>query len=318
MNCIRCKSKNVIKKGKRKTSYKTKQIYYCKNCKKYFTCKGFLNKKYPANVIIKALYYYNQGYSLEKTSKLVNLRFKVKTSKSSIQRWLVEFSDICSFKKIRKKVFKDFKKGKVVFVKIFKHSGLDYVFRYHLGKLGFYAAIYPGLVSYIKRFEEDCPDEMFEGGLRCSYIKFQIDLNMSSHKNQACSLAELALKDFKNNRKRHELVEEFMLINDSATVACEVPVWFWDKKLNVGISGHIDILQIRKDKIYVLDYKPDADKQNAHKVASQLYLYARGLSFRSNVALKMFRCGWFDDRIYYEFDPSEVKTQFKFFKTKKS
>jgi len=27
-----------------------------------------------------------------------------------------------------------------------------------------------------------------------------------------------------DNRKRHEVVEEFMLINDTATVACEIPI----------------------------------------------------------------------------------------------
>ena len=99
-----------------------------------------------------------------------------------------------------------------------------------------------------------------------------------------------------------------MLINDSSTIACEVPVWFWDKKLDMGICGHIDILQIRQGKIFVLDYKPDAGKEKEDKVASQLYLYASGLSFRTGLPLQSFRCAWFDEHMYYEFNPMEANT----------
>jgi hypothetical protein len=99
-----------------------------------------------------------------------------------------------------------------------------------------------------------------------------------------------------------------MLINDSSTIACELPIWFWDKKLDLGICGHIDILQIRNKKIYILDYKPKADKENDKKVASQLFLYAIGLSFRTNINLKNFRCAWFDENNYYEFDPIDYRS----------
>jgi len=89
-----------------------------------------------------------------------------------------------------------------------------------------------------------------------------------------------------------------------------VPVWFWEKNLNIGINGHIDILQIRQGKIYILDYKPEAKKENKPKVSSQLYLYAMGLSFRTSIPLKNFICAWFDDNIYYEFSPVEAKVKF--------
>ena len=307
MKCPFCKSKNIIKKGKRKTKYKLKQIFYCKNCGKYFVGDEIHYKMYPAKVVINAINYYNLGYTLEETSKLVNRRFKVKTSESSVQRWLSEFSDVCFFRKIRKQVFKNFNKGEVVFTSCFKHQGLEYVFKYHRAKIERYAIGYPGLVEYIKRFEQGCPENMFEGGERCSQIKLDVDIGKFGSKTQACSLAELALHAVEDNRKRHDMVEEFMLINDTATVACEVPVWFWDKKMDINISGHIDLLQIRQGKIYVLDYKPKASMENEQKVASQLYLYARGLSFRTGITLKVFRCAWFDKSDYYEFSPSMVR-----------
>jgi len=71
----------------------------------------------------------------------------------------------------------------------------------------------------------------------------------------------------------------------------------------MGICGHIDILQIRQGKIFVLDFKPKAAKENESKVASQLYLYATGLSFRTRIPLQKFCCAWFDGHMYYEFSP---------------
>ncbi|GAI56013.1 unnamed protein product, partial [marine sediment metagenome] len=45
--------------------------------------------------------------------------------------------------------------------------------------------------------------------------------------------------------------------------------------------GHIDILQVRLSKIFILDFNPEASKENENNVSSQLYWYALGLSFRT-------------------------------------
>ncbi len=92
--------------------------------------------------------------------------------------------------------------------------------------------------------------------------KINISIRKEGKYNNACRLASLALKATENNRERHKFVENFMLVNDSSTVACEVPVWFWEKNLNAGISGHVDILQIRNGLIHILDFKPDAEHRN--------------------------------------------------------
>jgi len=91
-----------------------------------------------------------------------------------------------------------------------------------------------------------------------------------------------------NNKLRHEILQEFMLINDSVTVATEVPVLLdkddllhYKNSLNFIvpitledeeiITGHIDIVQIRNGMIHILDYKPSAKKV---KPIDQLTLYA--------------------------------------------
>ncbi len=93
-----------------------------------------------------------------------------------------------------------------------------------------------------------------------------------------------------------------MLINDTATIATEVPVY-----MNLGggvVTGHIDILQIRFEKLHVIDYKPQAEKEKT--AASQVYLYALGLSKATGIPLRAFVCAYFDDKDCYEFHPVEV------------
>jgi len=55
--------------------------------------------------------------------------------------------------------------------------------------------------------------------------------------------------------------------------------------------------------IHILDYKPEADKVNA---VHQLTLYTLALASRTQLAVKDFKCAWFDNTRYYEFFPLHV------------
>ncbi len=118
----------------------------------------------------------------------------------------------------------------------------------------------------------------------------------------------------RSKNDRHERVEDFMLINDSATVASEIPVFLHPEELTetqkriLGmelkdtLTGHIDILQVRFNQIHVLDYKPDY-KTSDQRAAEQVYLYSLALSKRTNIPLENLTCAYFDDRNYYQFKP---------------
>jgi len=302
IKCPKCNKKNIIRYGK----YKGKQVYFCKDCDKKFIRSKFKNKTYSPSVIINAISYYNLGKTLDETVKLVNRQYKIKVSKSSVHSWINEFSQFCSYKKIRSSVLKNYKSSdKIIESFSFQHSGLTYNFTYHKAKLDMLCVKFSSLVKYIINMKNECPSDFFNENKRCSQLRLDIDFRKKKKYNQACKLADFALKACSFNTKRHGVLEKFMLINDSSTIACEVPVWFWEKHLDVGICGHIDILQVRRGNIYVLDYKPNASKENDNKVASQLFLYATGLSFRTNIPLMRFRCAWFDENNYYEFNPFE-------------
>jgi ATP-dependent exoDNAse (exonuclease V) beta subunit len=108
-----------------------------------------------------------------------------------------------------------------------------------------------------------------------------------------------------------------MLINDSVTVAVEVPVLLTAKDVHhfqnkerftlplhlegrEVITGHIDMVQLRGGMIYIMDFKPGAKKE---KPIEQLTLYALALSRLLGLRLYHFKCAWFDDQNYYEFYP---------------
>ena len=105
-----------------------------------------------------------------------------------------------------------------------------------------------------------------------------------------------------------------MLVNDSVTVAVEIPVFLTKEDLEyyrgLGfaldfessvITGHIDFLQIRNGHFHILDYKPEARKETHAHV--QLTIYALALAHRTGLPLKAFKCGWFDEKDYFEFYP---------------
>jgi len=118
----------------------------------------------------------------------------------------------------------------------------------------------------------------------------------------AASVAE-AVPLAATRRQRHSAVEEYFLNGDRNTIAVEVPVYFRHATAGL-IAGHIDLLQVTDRKLQILDYKPDAARENPEKVVSQLSLYAEAISRRAKVPPGAIRCGYFDERDAYFFQPA--------------
>lgn len=72
---------------------------------------------------------------------------------------------------------------------------------------------------------------------------------------------------------------------------------------NDYITGHIDILQYRNNKLYILDYKPKADKE---KPIGQLFIYACCLSKATGIPFSKIKIAWFDETVYYETGAMDV------------
>ncbi len=124
---------------------------------------------------------------------------------------------------------------------------------------------------------------MFLEGPRCSSLDIDHNLDTKEKDNLTPELTQLAFNSQSKNSDKspHETVEDFFLINDSTTVATELPVFINPEEIEEidvddPITGHIDLVQIRYDDLYILDYKPNLNRPERH--ASQLQLYIRRAS----------------------------------------
>lgn len=199
--------------------------------------------------------------------------------------------------------------------KSFMH-GWHYIYRMHTLKSGqLLNNGFSSINNYLNSVFNSCPDEYFLQGPRGSKLKFKVDADLRCSTNHEVSkLAKLGLEiNAERFKSGHSKVQVFMLENDHKTIAIEVPLWFSpeESKLYSAIlgkdplTGHIDLLRVEDDKIWVWDYKPDAIAEKF--AATQTYFYALMLSQRAGVPLNHFMCGYFDSYHALTFDPNEVK-----------
>ncbi len=213
---------------------------------------------------------------------------------------------------------------------VFTHRDLDYNFQVHQPKLA--EVPLPELKAYLLRLPQIIRHADFETAVRCSQIKLEPDLPVKQSKGtQASKDALKALQFAKTNFQRHDVVENFMLNCDCYTIATEVPVWMDSNEIELSpsrqaaktatdktnetfapsrfceksssIAGHIDLLQWKFDTLYILDFKPNAAKEQKAKVATQLNLYAVALSVRTGIPVSRMRCAWFDEEDFFSFKP---------------
>lgn len=324
--CPVCHSRNIVKIGLRKNKLQTIQRYRCKTCNKTFTLSKLKNKTWPARIILNSITCHNLGHTQNQVSKLISRRFKTKVSQRTIGSWINEYKNICTYHRLRKHAIKSFNLRELILSQNLDHNQF-YTFKLHRAKLLFQAKELPErkfklLKSYLEKIPtRQFPHHIFtisdeELNQRASQVRADLlEITGFEKHNSTSKLAELGLLLAKTNRERHQCIQDFMLTNDSATVAAEVPVYltsddiryFKSRGFSINIhnyrtpiTGHIDLLQLRNNLIHILDYKPQANKINA---VSQLTIYALALASRTKLALKDFKCAWFDENNYYEFFP---------------
>ncbi len=73
--CPYCNSKDFVKRGTRKKKLETVQLYLCRACNRTFTAQFIKGKHFPLNMVIEGLNYYNLGFGLEETCRLLGQKF---------------------------------------------------------------------------------------------------------------------------------------------------------------------------------------------------------------------------------------------------
>ncbi|MFH1245687.1 MAG: PD-(D/E)XK nuclease family protein [Candidatus Omnitrophota bacterium] len=339
--CPWCKGKDIVKFGRRDKKFETIQVYYCKNCAKKFTPSIIKNKTFPLRMILDALTCYNRLNTLEESASRVSEKYGIKLSPQNISNWLEDFKDYLSFLRMRGFIEKKYAK-KEVFVESKLFHGQIYDFKYHRAKTDlileedFKHYKFRPLREFLELVTAECPHQVFkESPRRASEYKdvFNLDtVRVTRRENTAVKNTRMVMQAVTNNKLRHEILQEFMLVNDSVTVAAELPVLLdkddllhYQHSLNFAvpltleeeevITGHIDLVQIRNGSIHILDYKPSAKKE---KPIEQLTIYALALSRLTGLRLFHFKCAWFDEEDYFEFFPLHVVYKKKRNKGKKA
>lgn len=327
-NCLYCQAK-VVKRGIRKKKYETIQIYYCKHCNKRFTSQITKNKTYPLSIIIESLTLYNRLNPINKISKTMKNKYGFSLSNKIISQWIKESMQYIPFFRMRNFTVNKYSQKDIIEESKLIHNQI-YHFMYHRAKLDMILKEeyrhyrFRPLQEFLELVIAECPHQLFSNTTkRASEFKniFNLEqVKITPKTNIAVKTANFVVQAVSNNKLRHEKLQEFMLVNDSATIAVEVPIIInsedlrhYKHELNFQIpitlkdqeyiTGHIDIIQLRNGSVHIMDYKPSAKKTNP---IGQLTLYALALSRLTGIRLYHFKCAWFDNKDYYEFFPLHV------------
>jgi len=328
-HCPYCQGKTIVKSGIRKNKLEDIQTYYCKNCDKKFTAQVTKNMTYPLRVILEAINGYNSFQTMEESAKGVNEKYGLSVSPQNISNWLKGFKEYLPILRMRDYIAQKYAK-KDILVEAHLFHGQIYDFLYHRAKTDcvidefFSHQRFKPLQQFLEIVDTECPHQIFrDSALRASEYKgvFNLDqVKITPRPNFACKTTKFVIQTVVNNKLRHEVLQKFMLLNDSVTVATEVPILLdykdvqhfkgmknfvvpLEMKEGEVVTGHIDLVQIRNGAVHILDYKPGAKRV---KPIEQLTIYALALSRLTGLRLFHFKCAWFDEDDYFEFYPLHV------------
>jgi len=283
-------------------------------------------KHYPLEAILDGLSYYHLGHTFKDSAGLLERKYGFEVSAATLSSWVSEFKGACAYNRIRSFGKKLYSPNDILAGINLYHRQI-YKFRIHRGKMSVLLQEdiqhrkFEPLGEFLEVMFQHCPHYFFKEGQRVSQCKVKLALGQTLiHKKQnyANRVAEFVLPAVKNNRLRHEAIQQFFICNDSATVATEVPVYLLPEdiehmqsqlkfkipvKIEKVLTGHIDIVQLRDNAVHIMDYKPGAAKE---KPITQLTLYALAISRLTGLRLCDIRCSWFDEYDYFEFFPLGV------------
>jgi hypothetical protein len=224
----------VVKRGRRQTKHESIQLYLCKGCNKTFSPRILKSKQYPLKVIFDAISFYNLGHSKADTNRLLKEKYGLKANSDTLTHWIADLEPLCRYSRFRDRARKEYKPSQLIQTSILNHQQV-YCFRCHQAKLKyllnqpeFRHPRYQGLMDYFDSIINDYPHSLFQTDKRSSQTKINFDFNqvqIPRKENHATRLAQLVLQAVTNNRMRHEALQQFMLVNDSVTIAMEVPIY---------------------------------------------------------------------------------------------
>ncbi|MDO8659350.1 MAG: PD-(D/E)XK nuclease family protein [Candidatus Parcubacteria bacterium] len=302
--CPYCQSKNFVKRGFRQNQYQNVQLYLCKNteCNRTFTAQDVKGKHFPLNVVIEAMSYYNLGFSLEETCKIIMKKFNttlpnvpvpkfsgvepegialgsstsatgsfIAPTPETLSSWIQEYAGLCRYERLRPYAIKMCKPKDTIEVVSMAHRQL-YRFRYHRPKTALMLTEFKNrnlrrLQEYLNAVSSETPHQYFADGERMSEVRSKFstaDMIVKSKSNYANRLATFVLQTVSENKARHEALQRFFIANDSCTVATEVPVYI--RREDVEYMENVLKFKVLNDPILLLRSTPTLGRREVDKM----------------------------------------------------
>jgi hypothetical protein len=203
---------------------RTLQLFRCPECLHRFTGEPGKNRTYPLKLILDAVSTFNLGYSITDTRSILRRRSHVDVPDRTINSWLTAHRSFSTYARLRAAGEKLFDPRSIIVSRFFEHRQV-YRFQVHSAKLELslqspiHLHLSP-LRGYLAAVQCDLPHYLFQNTAeRSSSFPAQLQPAISHKENHATRLAALVLPTSPNNKRRHETLQGFMLINDSVTVA---------------------------------------------------------------------------------------------------
>ncbi len=286
VNCPRCGSENTIKHGKRETSREEVQIYMCRGCDRVFSLTELPYLKNPPPRVLKGVSLYNQGYSLKRTSDILNHVYGEKVPRNTIHHWIHRYEDLFTYVRLRDR---NESKRQIAIKDID-----DVHMRIHRKKLRLLGERFPGFSRYassilrssrIKKGESSLRDIWNDDGYLL-YRTYGQRIEYNSVESRLISMMGVDEPDIAD-------IKRTLIINDAFTVSTNMPISFRSREFgNIYYWGVADIVQIRDGWFQVLRYSEDTEDQI--RVMTDLLGVAEAFHQRCFIPKEKIRVGAFD------------------------
>ena len=245
-------------------------------------------------------------------------------------------------------------KKKLITDKKFHHKGKIYHFKVNLSKLeNANPEIKKGLIYLITEIlKENIPRSFFKEmkGYRASDLilkgdksvqliaikrgKLGTDINIKEHlidtlmnkveheeSYELCAIAKDVIKRFKKegltppDNSFHEPILTKLLEGNGDAIAIEIPIWKELKEEKSFFTGHIDLITVKDNTIYVCDYKKDAYEiyKSLPQIASYGIMVKERIKGHCNLDTFNVKCISFSSHSALEFDPEILGAEIKEF-----
>ena len=237
--CPYCGSRVITRKGVRKKKLEVVQLWRCASCKRLFTPgpAASRNKTYPIRLMLQALTLYDLGYSLNDTAKRLKSKSGRAISPSTIATWIGSHKEHTTFRRLRAEASTIYPPEQTIrSIKLYHRQ--IYAYAYHRSKLALLRRNpqhqrFEALATFLENIPSACPHELFrredDPKARASQAQPAFaDINrliITRKENTATETAALIIPAVGSNKLRHETLQNFMLANDSSTLAVEIPIW---------------------------------------------------------------------------------------------